>query len=108
MSQIHNTLTHTSCRPCKLPLYCKIAETEFETNLKQCNFAGLNIILWFAAKTVHRWSINNNNNNNKIYLNSEHSRKLKAYQGQPRAKHMHTSIAPHLTIAKKAMAKLKI
>ena len=51
---------------------------------------------------------NNNNNNNKIYLNSEHSRKLKAYQGQPRAKHMHTSIAPHLTIKTKVTAKLKI
>ena len=50
----------------------------------------------------------NNNNNNKIYLNSEYSRKLKAYQGQPRAKHMHTSIASHLTITTKATAKLKI
>ena len=51
---------------------------------------------------------NNNNNNNKIYLNSEHSRKLKAYQGQSRAKHLHTSIAPHLTITTKVMVKLKI
>ena len=51
---------------------------------------------------------NNNNKNNKIYLNSEHSRKLKAYQGQPRAKHMHASIAAHLTITTKATAKLKI
>ena len=45
----------------------------------------------------------NNNNNNKIYLNSEHSRKLKAYKGQPRAKQMHTLIAPHLTITTKAI-----